>query len=78
MDLAGKLLNKKDPDQDSVRPYEEFMRYVKVQAVADKETEEKHMFQYVDAEDVPKIILGVFVGQPDEKRSEVSEALKKL
>lgn len=36
------------------------------------------MFQYVDAEDVPKIILGVFVGQEDEKRSEVSDALKKF
>ena len=65
MDLAGKLLNKKDPDEDSVRPYEEFMRYAKVQAVSGKEGDEKQMFQYVDADDVPKIILGVFVGQPD-------------
>lgn len=77
LDLAGKLLNKKDPDQDDVRPYEEFMRYAQVQAVADKETEEKHVFQYVDSVDVPKIILGVFVGQADEKRTEVTDALKK-
>jgi hypothetical protein len=77
LDLAGKLLNKKDPDQDDVRPYEEFMRYAKVQAVAEKEGDEKQVFQYVDSEEVPKIILGVFVGQPDEKRSEISDALKK-
>ena len=77
LDLSGKLLNKKDPDQEDVRPYEEFMRYAKVQCVADKDSDEKHVFQYVDAEDVPKIILGVFIGQPDEKRSEVKQAMEK-
>lgn len=41
LDLAGKLLNKKEPDQDSNRPFEEFMRYVKVQSVEDKEKKDQ-------------------------------------
>jgi hypothetical protein len=30
LDLAAKMLNKEDPAQDDIRPYEEFMRYAKV------------------------------------------------
>jgi hypothetical protein len=41
LDLSGKLLNKKDPDHDDVRPYEEFLRYAKLECVADKATGEK-------------------------------------
>jgi hypothetical protein len=45
-------------------------------SVADKDSGEKHAYQYVNAEDVPPIILGTFVGQLDEKRKEVAEALE--
>jgi hypothetical protein len=69
-------MNKKAPDDDDTRPYDEFMRYAKLHSVADEKTEEKHAYQYVSAEDVPKILLGTFVGQTDEKRKEVAEALE--
>ena len=69
-------MNKKSPDDNDTRPYDEFMRYAKLHSVADEKTGEKHAYQYVSAEDVPKILLGTFVGQPDEKRKEVEEALE--
>ena len=67
-------MNKKAPDDNDTRPYDEFMRYAKLHSVADEKTGEKHAYQYVSAEDVPKILLGTFVGQSDEKRKEVEEA----
>jgi len=69
-------MNKKAPDDQDTRPYDEFMRYAKLHSVADQDSGEKHAYQYVNAEDVPKILLGTFVGQPDEKRKEVAEALE--
>ena len=69
-------MNKKAPDDNDTRPYDEFMRYAKLHSVADEKTGEKHAYQYVSAEDVPKILLGTFVGQPDEKRKEVAAALE--
>jgi hypothetical protein len=76
IDLAGQFMNKKAPDDNDTRPYDEFMRYAKLHSVADEKTGEKHAYQYVSAEDVPKILLGTFVGQSDEKRKEVEEALE--
>jgi hypothetical protein len=37
IDLAGTLLNKKAPTDDSTRPYEEFMKYADTMEVTDKE-----------------------------------------
>ena len=34
---------------------------------------EKIDLEYVETKDVPKILLGVFVGQPDEKRISAAE-----
>jgi len=37
IDLAGTLLNKKAPSDDSTRPYEEFMKYADTMEVTDKD-----------------------------------------
>ena len=69
-------MNKKAPSEYDTRPHDEFMRYAKLHSVADEQTGEKHAYQYVSAEDVPKILMGIFVGQADEKRKEVADALE--
>lgn len=37
IDLAGKLLNKKEPEEDDTTPYDEFMKYAKTVIVAEHE-----------------------------------------
>lgn len=36
IDLAGQFMNKKAPDDNDTRPYDEFMRYAKLHSVADE------------------------------------------
>lgn len=40
IDLAGRLMNKKEPSPDDTRPYDEFKKYSKKQIVADEATGE--------------------------------------
>lgn len=72
IDLAGKLLNKKEPADDDTRPFDEWQRYAQYMVVTDDKGE-KIDLEYVETKDVPKILLGVFVGQPDEKRITAAE-----
>ena len=70
--MAGKLLNKKEPADDDTRPFDEWQRYAQYMVVTDDKGE-KIDLEYVETKDVPKILLGVFVGQPDEKRISAAE-----
>lgn len=78
IDLAGKMMNKKEPDEDDETPYDEYMKHAHTDIIqSGVEGEEDLEIEYVLAEDVPNILLAVFVGQPDEKRMEVSNLLNK-
>ena len=37
IDLTGKLLNKRDPDEDDHTPFDEFMRYAQSTTITDKD-----------------------------------------
>mgnify|MGYP000279359342 CR=1 FL=1 len=76
VDLAGKLLNKKEPDDDDETPYNEFLKWEHID-IMEVEGEEDIEIQYVKAEDVPKILLAIFIGRPDEKRTDAAELLEK-
>lgn len=75
---AGILLNKKEPLDDDTRPFDEYMKYAKSRTVIDEETNERMDIESVKAEDVPKILLGVFIGQEDEKRIDAAELIAKF
>lgn len=53
IDLAGKLLNKKEPDEDDTTPYDEFMKYAKTVIVAEHEDGEHLDLQYVEVKYMP-------------------------
>ena len=55
--MAGKLMNKKDPEDDDTRPFEEFMTH-------STKTRSDGM-EYVEAADMPGIIYRIFVDRPD-------------
>ena len=77
IDLAGELLNKKAPADDSTRPYEEFMKYADTTEVTDKDGQNHTPVQYVRTELFPTILLGIFIGQPDEKRIDAASLIQK-
>lgn len=78
IDLAGKLLNKKEPEEDDTTPYDEFMKYAKTVIVAEHEDGEHLDLQYVEVKYMPQLIFASFVGQPDEKRIDAAELLEKF
>jgi len=53
IDLAGKLLNKKEPQEDDTTPYDEFMKYAKTVIVAEHEDGEHLDLQYVEVKYMP-------------------------
>lgn len=77
IDLAGTLLNKKAPSDDSTRPYEEFMKYADTMEVTDKDGQNPTPIQYVRTELFPTILLGIFIGQPDDKRIDAASLIQK-
>lgn len=77
IDLAGTLLNKKAPADDSTRPYEEFMKYADTMEVTDKDGKDPTPIQYVRVELFPTILLGIFISQPDEKRIDAASLIQK-
>lgn len=70
-------MNKKEPVDDDTRPFDEWQKYAKYMVVTDDKGE-KIDLEYVETKDVPKILLGVFVGQPDEKRISANELTAKV
>lgn len=78
VDLAGVLLNKKAPSDEDTRPYEEFMKYADNQLVTDKDGNDGHYVQTVKTEHVPKILMGIFIGQEDEKRIDAAALIEKF
>ena len=68
---VGILLNKEDPSDDDTTPYEQFKKYAKTISHEGQEIE------YCDSDDVPKILLAVFVGQKDEKRIDAASLIQK-
>ena len=77
IDLAGTLLNKKAPADDSTRPYDEFMKYADTMEVTDKDGQNPTPIQYVRTELFPTILLGIFIGQADEKRIDAASLIQK-
>jgi|TARA_B110001450_G_scaffold141411_1_gene132420 hypothetical protein len=61
IDLAGKLLNKKEPAEDDTTPYDEFMKYAKTVIVAEHEDGEHLDLQYVEVKYMPQLIFASFV-----------------
>lgn len=61
IDLAGKLLNKKEPDEEDTTPYDEFMKYAKTVIVAEHEDGEHLDLQYVEVKYMPQLIFASFV-----------------
>ena len=62
INLGGILLNKAEPSDEDTRPFDEFMKYAKTRIVLNEDTDEKMEVEFVTAEDVPKILLGTFIG----------------
>lgn len=77
IDLAGTLLNKKAPADDDTRPYEEFMKYADTMEVKDQDGKNSIPIQYVRKELFPTILLGIFIGLPDEKRIDAASLIQK-
>jgi len=59
---VGILLNKAEPHDDDTTPYDMFKKYAKTISVAEDEHGAGEDIEYVESEDVPKILLAVFVG----------------
>lgn len=78
VDLAGKLLNKKEPDDDDETPYNEFLNWHHIDLMeTGVEGESDIEIEYVKASDVPKILLAIFISRPDCKRTDAAELLEK-
>lgn len=77
VDLAGQLLNKADPEDHDTKPYDEFLKHALTQAVHDKDGKNPHIVQFVPADEMPKVILGIFIGQPDKKRLDAAQLVMK-
>lgn len=78
VDLAGKMMNKQEPHEDDETPYDEFMKHAHTDIIQSGiEGDEDLEIQYVSAEDVPSMLLAIFIGQPDEKRMEVANLLSR-
>lgn len=65
--MAGKLMNKKDPEDDCTKPFEEFM--------AHSTKSRSDGMEYVEAADMPGIIYRIFVERPDQKRTDAAEII---
>lgn len=65
--LAGRLMNKKDPDDTDTRPCEEFMRLIKGKR-ADG-------VPYIEMDDMPPFLYKIFSEQPDQRRTDASEII---
>jgi len=77
IDLCGKLLNKREPDEDDETPCEEFYKYARSHEEQGSSLD-SCTGDYVLSEDVPKILLAVFAGQPDDKRIDAAALVNKL
>lgn len=53
------------------------MKHALTQAVHDKDGKNPHIVQFVPAEEMPKVILGIFIGQPDKKRLDAAQLVMK-
>jgi len=78
VNLASILMNKEEPDDDNTRPFDEFMKYAQRRIVVNEKTNEREEIEYVSTEIVPKILLGIFIGQKDAKRIDAAEFLFKF
>ena len=65
INLASILMNKEEPDDDNTKPFDEFMKYAQRRIVVNEKTNEREEIDYVSTDFVPKILLGVFIGQKD-------------
>ena len=77
VDLAGVLLNKAAPSDEDTRPYDEFMKYAEQQLVTNKDGGEEAIVQFVPVEHLPKVIYGIFISSPDEKRIDAVNLIDK-
>ena len=60
------MLNKQEPGDNDTSPFDEFVKYVQFYTIPNPENPaEVDSVEYVKAEDVPKILFGVFVSKPD-------------
>lgn len=63
---SGILLNKENPPDDSTVAFDEFQKYMQSETIEieNKQTE----IYFVHADDMPKVIFAIFVGQKDQVR----------
>ena len=69
-------MNKQEPADDDTRPFDEWQKYSKFMIVTDEKGDQVEL-EYVSKEDVQKILLGVFIGQKDQKRIDPADLVLK-
>ena len=71
-------MNKAEPADDCTKPFDEFMKYAQRRIVLIDKTNEKQEIEYLSTSVLPKILLGIFIGQNDQKRLDAAEFLFKF
>ena len=73
---VGMLMNKADPASDSEVPFIQFKKYAKTITIENQDGKPQEV-DYCPAEDVPKMLMGIFSSQPDQTRIDAAKLLEK-